>query len=439
MPATATCGADIFAEQRKYIFDCVTPLYSEPVAIAEGSGSWVRDYDGREYLDAFAGILTTSLGHCHPAVVSAIQEQVARVGHLSTLYVNDRQVEAARRLAAIAPGSLGRTFFLNSGTEAIETALQIARLHTGRTEIIALRQGYHGRTSMATAVTGHASWRVLPSTVTGVTHALSPYPYRAPFGARTDEELVEIYAHDLIEVIETTTNGRPAAFIAETIQGVGGYIVPPQGYFQRMADIIRSYGGLFVSDEVQAGFGRTGGRWFGIEHWGVAPDIMVMAKGIAGGMPVAATITTDEIAGSWRGKTISTFGGNPVCMAAMAATLQVMRAEDVPTRASERGAQLREGLDALACEHDWIGDVRGMGLMQALELVEDRESKEPAPRLAGALLHAARDEGLLIGLGGLHGHVIRIGPQLLISEDEVADALERLGRACAAVEAEAAA
>ena len=433
--ALASRGADIFAEQRRYVFDCVTPLYDEPVAIAEGSGSWVRDYDGREYLDAFAGILTTSLGHCHPAVTSAIQEQVARVGHLSTLYVNERQVEAARRLAGIAPGDLGRTFFLNSGTEAIETALQIARLHTGRTEIVALRQGYHGRTSMATAVTGHAPWRVLPSTVTGVTHALSPYPYRAPFGAASDEDLVEIYANDLIEVIETTTNGRPAAFIAETIQGVGGYIVPPKGYFERMADIIRSYGGLFISDEVQAGFGRTGGRWFGIEHWGVVPDIMVMAKGIAGGMPVAATITTAEIAGSWRGKTISTFGGNPVCMAAMVATLDTMRAEYVPARAAERGAQLRAGLDALAARHPWIGDVRGMGLMQALELVEDRVGKEPAPRLAGALLHAARDEGLLIGLGGLHGHVIRIGPQLLISQGEVADALERLGRACARVDA----
>ncbi len=435
MQATARRGPEIFAEQRRYIFDCVQPLYAEPLAIAEGSGCRVRDYDGREYLDAFAGILTTSLGHCHPTVVAAIQEQAARVGHLSTLYVNDRQIEAGRALAEIAPGDLSRTFFLNSGTEAIETALQLARLHTGRTEIVGLRQGYHGRTSMAAAVTGHAPWRVLPSTVTGITHALSPYPYRAPFGDRTDEELVEIYAQDLIEVIETTTNGRPAAFIAETIQGVGGYIVPPRGYFQRMAEIIRSYGGVFIADEVQAGFGRTGRRWFGIEHWDTTPDIMVMAKGIAGGMPVAATIATPEIAGSWRGKTISTFGGNPVCMAAMVATLGVMRAEDVRTRAHRRGDRLRRGLESLQTEHSWIGDVRGMGLMQALELVEDPVGREPAPRLAGMLLSAARDEGLLIGIGGLHGHVIRIGPSLLISEAEVDEALDRLGRACRTVEA----
>ena len=432
-------GAAIFAEQQKHVFDCVRPLYDEPVAIAEGSGCWVRDFDGREYLDAFAGILTTSLGHCHPAVVSAVQDQAARVGHLSTLYVNDRQVEAARALAAISPGGLSRTFFLNSGTEAIETALAAARLHTGRTEVIALRQAYHGRTSMAAAITANAQWRVLPATVGGITHALSPYPYRAPFGASTDEELVDIYARDLVEVIETTTNGRPAAFIAETIQGVGGYIVPPRGYFQRMAEIIRSYGGVFISDEVQAGFGRTGGRWFGIEHWDVTPDIMVMAKGIAGGMPVAATIATEEIAGNWRGKTISTFGGNPVCMAAMVATLDTMRAEDVPARALERGAQLRRGLETLQRSHPWIGEVRGMGLMQALELVEDPGAKKPAPRLAGALLNAAKDEGLLIGIGGLHGHVMRVGPSLLITEDEVAEALARLGRACAAVEAKRAA
>ncbi|MYI06981.1 MAG: aminotransferase class III-fold pyridoxal phosphate-dependent enzyme, partial [Gemmatimonadetes bacterium] len=194
MRTTASLGADIFAEQQKHIFQCVKPLYEQPVAIAEGSGCWVRDYDGREYLDAFAGILTTSLGHCHPAVVSAVQEQAARVGHLSTLYVNDRQVEAARALATISPGDLSRTFFLNSDTEAIETALAAARLHTGRTEIIALRQAYHGRTSMASAITAHAEWRVLPATVSGITHALSPYPYRAPFGAASDEELFEIYS-----------------------------------------------------------------------------------------------------------------------------------------------------------------------------------------------------------------------------------------------------
>lgn len=434
MTATAASrGAELLDAQRMHIFDCVRPLYDEPLALEEGSGCWVRDFDGREHLDLFAGILSLSLGHCHPAVVAAVREQAGRLGHVSTLYVNEPQTRAARRLAAIAPGRLARTFFLNSGTEAVETALATARLYTGRTEVVALRRAYHGRTSMAASLTAQAPWRVLPSVVTGVTHALSPYPYRAPFAANSDEELVEAYAQDLVEVIETTTNGRPAAFVAESVQGAAGYIVPPRGYFQRMAEIVRSYGGLFVADEVQAGFGRTGDRWFGIEHWGVEPDIMITAKGIAGGMPVGAVTASEEVAASWRGKTISTFGGNPVCMAAMDAALRVMEAEDAPARAAARGRQLREGLLALAREHEWIGDVRGLGLMQAMELVEDRGSKEPAPGLANQLLHAAKDERLLIGLGGLQGHVIRLGPSLLISEDEIAEALARLSRACAAV------
>lgn len=435
MERVASRSAEVWTEQQSVLFACVKPFYGEPLVLTEGSGCRVTDADGREYLDIFAGILTTSLGHCHPRVVAAVQEQVARLGHVSTLYVTEPQVEAARRLVDMAPGDLSRVFFTNSGTEAIETALNLARMHTGRSEIIALRHGYHGRTSVAQSVTGHAPWRALPSTVAGVTHALSPYPYRAAIGPATDEELVEYYANDLIEVIETTTNGQPAALIAETLQGVGGYIVPPRGYFQRMAEIIRSYGGLFISDEVQAGFGRTGDHWFGIGHWDTKPDIMVAAKGIAGGFPVGATVASEEIASGWRGKTISTFGGNPVSMAAMVATLDVMVEEDVPRRARARGDQFRAGLDALGGTYAWIGEVRGLGLMQGLELVRDPGTTEPSPELAAALLEAAREEGLLIGAGGLKGHVIRLGPSLLISEEEVADALDRLGRACAAVDA----
>jgi len=228
--------------------------------------------------------------------------------------------------------------------------------------------------------------------------------------------------------------GRPAAFFAETIQGVGGYIVPPAGYFQRAAEIIRRYGGLFISDEVQTAFGRTGDRWFGIEHWDVEPDIIVMAKGIANGFPVGATIARPEIAAGWTAKTISTYGGNPVAMAAAEATLDVMRREDTPKRSAERGLQLREGLEALYEKYPWIGEVRGMGLMQAMELVEDRQSKAPAPKRAAALLEAAKAERLLLGLGGLSGHVVRMGPSMLVTESEVDDALARLGRACRRVD-----
>jgi 4-aminobutyrate aminotransferase-like enzyme len=263
--------------------------------------------------------------------------------------------------------------------------------------------------------------------VTGVVHARSPYPFRSPV---SEEQSTDFFIDDLVEVIETTTGGKPAAFFAETIQGVGGYIVPPADYFQRAAEVIRSYGGLVIIDEVQAGFGRTGRHWFGIEHWGVEPDIMCMAKGIANGFPVGATITRPEIADAWQGPSISTFGGNPISMAAMNATLGVMQEADVPTLAHERGERLRSGLEQLHDRYPWIGEVRGMGLMQGIELVTDRASKEPDADRAGRLTEAAKEERLLVGRGGLHGHVIRIGPSLLISQEDIDDGIRRLGAAC---------
>ncbi len=423
-------SADIVRGQREYLLPAMLHMYAEPLALVEGHGVRVRDADGREYLDLFSGILTTSIGHCHPRINQRVNEQMSRLGHVSTLYATDVQVEAARKLSEIAPGKLKRTFFTNSGSEAIDTALMMAAVHTGRSEFVALRMAYHGRSMLASNVTAHAAWRPLASQVTGIHHALLPYPYRCLFKEPCDDSCAERYARDVEQVIQTCTNGRPAAFIAETIQGVTGYVVPPRGYFQRVAEIIRDAGGVLIIDEVQAGFGRTGGRWFGIEHYGVEPDIMVMAKGIAGGFPVGATITTDEIAASWTGKTISTFGGNPICMAAMCATLDVMVEEEVPARAEGRGRQLREGLLALQERHPWIGDVRGMGLMQALEVVEDPVGKVPDAARAKALLEATREEGVLLGQGGTHGHVLRIGPSLLVTEDEIAEGLEKLGRAC---------
>ena len=420
------------ADWHDFIIPAAAPYYKDPLVLVEGSGSTVIDSEGREYLDFFCGILTTGIGHCHPEVVERVRDQAGRLGHVSTLYLNEPQVNAARRLAGIAPGGLRKTFFTNSGTEAVETAIMLARMYTGRDEIIALRYGYSGRSALGTTLTAMSAWTPLGGTVPWVKHALSPYCYRCVFGP-PHAECAERYARDVEEVILTMTSGKPAAFFAETIQGAGGYIVPPPGYFQRVAAIIRKHGGLFIADEVQAGFGRTGGKWFGIEHWEVEPDIMVMAKTVASGFPVGVTIARDEIAAAWQGKTISTFGGNPICMTAMDATLEVMQREDVPARSERLGAQLRAGLERLAEQHAWIGDVRGMGMMQALELVEDRKTKEPSPRKAAALLEAAKAERLLIGTGGLFGHVIRIAPQLLMSEEELADGLERLAKACGRV------
>ncbi len=426
--------AQLIADQREYLFPSVGTYYREPLVLVEGRGSRVRDADGREYLDFYGGVLTTSLGHCHPEVVAAVQRQAATLGHTSTLYVTAPQVEAARRLSSITPGREGpgrlkRVFFTNSGSEAVETAVMLARVATGRTEIVTLRHGYSGRTALGTELTAQSVWRPLAGLATGVRFAASPYHYRSHCGLPF-EASAEAFAAELEDVIATTTTGQPAAFLAEPIQGVGGIIVPPPGYYQKAAEIIHRYGGLFIADEVQSGMGRTG-RWFAIEHWGVEPDIMTLGKGVAGGYPVGATITTDEIAASFRAKQFSTFGGNPVCMAALSATLEVMVREAVPARAQARGRQLRAGLDALARDHRWIGEVRGLGLMQAMELVRDRESRTPDPARAQAVLEAARAHGLLVGAAGLWGNVIRLGPNLLVTEAEVEEALARLGRACA--------
>ena len=433
--STATDTAAVKAGFREYLFPCAPPYYADPLVLVEGQGARVIDSEGDEFLDFFSGILTTALGHCHPEVVERVREQLRTLGHISTLYLGENQVEMAKRLAIIAPGRLSRSFFTNSGTEAVETAVMVACMYTGRSEVIALRHGYSGRSMLATNLTAHGAWRPLASSIPGIKHVMAPYPYRCPFKSPCDESCIDKFGDDLEDAIQTTTSGKPAAFMAETIQGVGGYVVPPPGYFQRVVEIIHSYGGLFICDEVQAGFGRTGGKWFGIEHWDVEPDIMVMAKAIANGFPLGATITRDEIAEAWTAKTISTFGGNPVAMAAGIATNDVMVREDTPGRSAVRGEQFRRGLEALQQEHAWIGEVRGMGLMQALELVEDPQTKEPSPKKGKLLLEATKEEGLLLGVGGLHGNVIRMGPSMLISEDEIAEGLERLGRACSRVAA----
>lgn len=426
--APAINAGEVQAGRSQFLFPCAPPVYKDPLVLVEGHGTVVIDTEGREFLDLFSGILTTGLGHCHPEVVERIREQVGVLGHTSTMYLTENIVDAARQLSELAPGDLLKSFFTNSGTEAVETAVLLACQYTGRSEIIALRHGYSGRSTFATNATGHAAWRPLPASIAGISHAISPYPYRCPFKTPCDESCTQRFVDDLEEVILTTTSGKPAALLVETIQGVGGYIVPPPGYFQRAAEVIRKYGGLFICDEVQAGFGRTGSKWFGIEHWDVVPDIMIMAKAIANGFPVGATIARPEIAEAWSAKTISTFGGNPVAMAAASATMEVMVREDVPGRSAVRGKQLRDGLDALANGHGWMGEVRGMGLMQAIEIVKDRGTKEPDPKRTAAFLQAAKDEGLLVGAAGLFGNVIRIGPSMMISEDEVAEAIVRLGR-----------
>jgi 4-aminobutyrate aminotransferase-like enzyme len=423
---------EIVAKKREYLFPSVATYYSKPMPLVRGKGKYVYDAEDREYLDFFGGIVTISVGHGHPHVNDAIKRQVDTLQHVSTLFPNQPMVEVAEKLAAITPGDLRKSFFTNSGSEANETAILLAQLYTGSSEVLALRHGYSGRSSLTMSATGHASWRLGPNQVPGIKHVANAYCYRCPFGL-TYPSCELRCARDIEDVIQTTTSGHVAAFLAEPIQGVGGFITPPREYFGVAVEIVRRYGGLFICDEVQTGWGRTGEHWCGIEHWGVSPEIMTFAKGMGNGVPVGATIATARVADAIQGNTISTFGGNPVSMAAARAVIEVIESEDLRSNARRVGDHLRDRLLELMTRHPLIGDVRGMGLLQAFELVTDRKTKAPATAETSGLLEKARDEGLILGKGGLHGNVIRISPPLNVTRGDVDDACAAIDRALRAV------
>lgn len=413
---------EIIQKHKDYLFPSVANYYKEPLVIEKGEGSYVYDVEGNKYLDFFGGILTVSVGHCNPKVRNKIAEQTQKLQHTSTLYPNENIVSLAEKLAQITPGKLQKSFFTSSGTEANETAVFIAQHYTKKQEIIALRHGYSGRSMLAMNLTAHSAWRH-GSSMGGIKHAVSPYCYRCPFGLEYPSCELKC-ATDIEELILTTTTGEIAAFMAEPIQGVGGFITPPKEYFKTVLPIIKKYGGVFICDEVQTGFGRTGKRMFGIQHWEVEPDIMTFAKGIANGAPLGVTIARTEIADSFTGLTISTFGGNPVSMAAALATIQVIEEENLADNAHEIGGFLREGLESLKEKYPGIGDVRGMGLMQALEFVG--ENKTPDKIVVNNLFEEMKKEKVLIGKGGLYGNVVRIAPPLNITKSEVSDFLKCL-------------
>ena len=429
---TGTQMTDLISRYKAHAWPAAATYYEQPLVIERGEGMHVWDDQGNRYLDCFGGVLTVSVGHANPAVNKAIHEQIDKVMHTSTLYVNKPVTELAEKVADIAPGKLNRTFFTNSGSEADETAMLLARLYTGRQEIIALRYGYHGRTMLSMSATGHSTWRHGGTAVAGIHHAIAPYCYRCPFGQSYPDCGVKC-AQDVEEVIQTTTSGKIAAFIAEPILGVGGFIVPPKEYFGIVNEITRRYGGIFIADEVQSGWGRTGNKWCGIEHWDVEPDIMTFAKGMANGAPIGATVTTDEIAGALKPLTFSTFGGNPVTAAAAVATIRFMEEKDLPRNAAIVGGYLREKLEALKEKYPVIGDVRGMGLMQAIECVTDRKTKEPAPKAVLKVFEETRKRGVLIGKGGLWGNVIRIGPPLIATKSDIDELVAALDAAFATV------
>ncbi|MGH9492475.1 MAG: aspartate aminotransferase family protein [Terriglobales bacterium] len=423
---------ELARKQKEYVFPCVSTYFKEPLAIERGSMQHVWDVEGKQYLDFFGGIVTISVGHANPKVTSRVKAQVDKLHHVSTCFLTEPMVTLAEKLAQLTPGKrLTKSFFSNSGTEANETAVQAARMHTGNFEILALRHGYSGRSSLARGLTGINTWRRATIEV-GIVHVMNPYCYRCPLGM-TYPDCGVACANDIEQVIQTSTSGRIAGLLAEPIQGVGGFITPPKEYFKLAFNIVKQYGGDFIADEVQTAWGRTGHKWFGIEHWEVEPDIITAAKGLGNGQPIGLTIARPEIADSFQGLTISTFGGNPVTATAARAVIDIIEEDDLKTNAAVVGGYFRQKLEELQQKYPLIGDVRGMGLMQALELVTDRKTKEPAAAATNSLLEEARKRGLLIGKGGMYGNVVRMSPPLNIAKADVDEAIRLLDESFAAV------
>jgi 4-aminobutyrate aminotransferase-like enzyme len=423
---------EIILANKEFLFPSVFHYYKEPLVIERAKDQYVWDADGNQYLDFFGGIVTVSVGHCNEQVNAKVHKQLDTLQHVSTVFANEPQAALAKKIASLTPGrELTKSFFTNSGTEANETAILAARCYTGNTEVVALRHSYHGRSSMAMGMTGQGAWKLGPPQA-GIVHAINAYCYRCPLGLTYPDCEVKC-AQDAEDMIRSTTNGRVAGIIAEPIQGVGGFVTPPKEYFPILEKIVRNHGGIFISDEVQTGWGRTGGKWFGIEHWGVTPDIITSAKGLGNGSPIGLTVAKAEVADSVKGLTISTFGGNPVTATQAKAVIDFIEEQNLMRNCEETGAYLRGRLEELQRKHEIIGDVRGMGLMQAIELVEDRQSKTPAVAQTAAVMEAARQNRLLIGKGGMFGNVIRVTPPMNVGRADVDQFIELLDASLVAV------
>ncbi|MBI2684869.1 MAG: aspartate aminotransferase family protein [Acidobacteria bacterium] len=423
---------EIILANKDCLFPSVFHYFREPLVISRAKDQFVWDADDNQYLDFFGGILTISVGHCNDRVNAAIHTQLDKLQHVSTVFATEPQASLARTISGIAPGEHWKSFFTTSGTEANEMAILAARCYTGSSEIVALRHSYHGRSSLAMGITGQGAWKLGPVMQPGITFAHNAYCYRCPFGLTYPNCGVKC-AHDLKEVIQTTTSGRIAGMIAEPIQGVGGFITPPKEYFGIVASIVREHGGIFISDEVQTAWGRTGSKMWGIEQWDVTPDMLTSAKGLGNGLPIGLTSARPEVADALKGLTISTFGGGPIPTTAAKAVIDLIQQENLAANAAETGAYLRGKLEDLQQKYKLIGEVRGMGLMQALELVQDRDSKAPAPVETGRLMEAARQNRILIGKGGLYGNVLRISPPLNIRRTDVDEFIRLLDASFAAV------
>ncbi len=424
---------DVLALRRQYLNPGLILYYAKPVMFVEGRMQYVWDEAGKRYLDGLAGIVTISVGHCHPHVVEAARRQNETLQHSTTIYLHPNIALYAEKLASKMPGDLKVCYFVNSGSEANDLATLMARAHTGNFDLVALRNAYHGGNASGMAATAHSTWKFNVPHSFGVHHAIAPDPYRGAFG-RDDPRAGAKYAADVKQVIDYATSGRIAGFIAESIQGVGGVVVFPDGYLSQTYEHVRAAGGLCIADEVQSGFGRTGTHFWGFETQGVIPDIVTMAKGIGNGCPLAAVVTTPKIAASLTQRVhFNTFGGNPVSCAIGKAVLEAIESDRLQENSLRLGAHILAGLEKLKSKHPIIGDVRGKGLMLGIELVKDRVTKEPAKAECARVLENARELGLLLGKGGLWGQTIRFAPPMCITLADADFLLAVLDEAIASV------
>ena len=408
--------------------------YEEPIEIASAQGRRVTDREGRTYLDFFGGILTNSVGYDVAEISDAVRSQIdTGVLHSSTLYLIESQVELAEKIAQLSGIPDAKVFFTNSGTEANETALMLATQYRRSGQVLALRNSYHGRAFATVAITGIRGWSASELSPINVSWVHGGYRYRSPFKDLSDADYVKACVADLREVIETTTAGDVACMIVEPVQGVGGFASPPDGLFREFKKVLDEYGILFISDEVQTGWGRTGEHFWGIQAHDVVPDAMTFAKGLGNGLAIGGVVARAELMDCLRANSISTFGGNPISTAGALATLNYLLDHDLQANAAKLGNRLIHGLRSVAAAHPVVGDVRGKGLMIALEFVGP--GGEPNPAAATALLEETRRRGLLVGKGGLYGNVIRLAPPMTLTEDEAEEALGVLSEAIEAVSA----
>jgi 4-aminobutyrate aminotransferase len=422
---------ELLDRHRKVMPSWLALYYQQPIELVDGKGCRVVDGEGNNYLDFFGGILVTMVGYNLPEVVEAVRDQAGRMVHTSTLYLIRQQVELAERVAALSGIPDAKVFFTTSGTEANEAALLLATTARRSNQVLALRNSYHGRSFAAMAVTGNRGWSASSLTPVNVSYVHGGYPYRSPFGHLPDDEYVRACVDDLRDVIDTTTAGTVACMVAEPIQGVGGFATPPDGLFGAMKEVLDRHGILFVSDEVQTGWGRTGEHFWGYQAHGVVPDAITFAKGLGNGLSIGGVVARAGLMDAVEANSISTFGGNPLSARAALAVLDYLRDRDLQANARAVGARLRAGLEALAARHPAVGDVRGKGLMLALELVAPG-GKTPDAAAAARVQEATRQGGLLVGKGGLYGNVLRIAPPLVLTEAEADEGLEVLAAALAA-------